>query len=185
MTDAEKRAVIEELSARKRVGQGLSRPYARKWDVGGCIPKHSLWRHRDEPLANLASGLLALEQPLVWANDAVRIGEGRNSLWVAVNRSLPGEGPPDAYLLGQPGDNAAVYVGNAPEVIIEMIKDWSNPALTVAPLPELQVGFPAMEDRWPRYVGSWQWNIHGEARDEDVLKRAAVATVAAITKASA
>ena len=187
MTAAEDRAFVvrSQLRARMRVGQGLSRPYARKWDVGGCIPQHSLWRHRDDPLANLSKGLLAFKQPLMWAKDAVQIGEGRNPLWVAVNRSLPGDGPPDAYLLGQSSDDAAIYIGNSPEVILEMINEWAGPVPDVVASPELQIGFPAMEDRWPKYVGSWQWNIHGEVRNEDVLRRAAAGTITVIRKASA
>jgi hypothetical protein len=40
---------------------------------------------------------------------------------------------------------------------------------------EIQVGFPGGRAE-PTYVGSWQWDVHGE----DAIKRAAAATKAAI-----
>ncbi|MHA0285657.1 hypothetical protein ACXYX3_04290 [Mycobacterium sp. C3-094] len=187
MTTLEQRIsrVAQEFTARMRTGEGLSVPYARKWDVRGCRPKHSLWTYPHDALATLSSGLVLMEKPLVWKENAVQIGDGLDGLWVGVDRSIRGEGPPEDYLLGRIGKPTAAYVSNSPEVILEMIGQWGDSVGDVAERADLQIGFPGMEGRRPIYVGSWQWNLHGEASDDDFIKRAAAATVAAIVKASA
>lgn len=187
MTTSEQQVsqMVQQFTSRMRSGYGLSAPYARKWDVRGCRPKHSLWTYPHDALATLSSGLVSMGKPLVWTDDAVQIGDSPDALWVGVDRSVRGEGPPDDYLLGRTGSPTAAYVGNSPEVILEMIRQWGDSVDNVANRADLQIGFPGMHGRIPIYVGSWQWNVHGEASNEDFIKRAAAATVAAITKASA
>lgn len=175
--------ISELLRERVRVGQGLSVPYARKWDVGWCTPKHSLWKYPHDPLRNFCSGLIALNRRLIWTADGLQVGNECDALWVGIDRSLPGEGPPFDYLVGRPDSDTAIYVGNSPEVILEILDAWSDDPVVNDDSNELQIGFPAMEKRRPKYVGSWQWNIHGEASDDDVIRRAAAATLAAIRKA--
>jgi hypothetical protein len=46
--------------------------------------------------------------------------------------------------------------------------------------PELQMGFPGAPKSETTYVGSWQWNVHGEAMSHEFVKLAASATLAAI-----
>lgn len=59
----EKYRCVEQISAslreRVRMGQGLSVPHARKWDVGGCTPKQSLWDYPHDALRSFCSGLIA------------------------------------------------------------------------------------------------------------------------------
>lgn len=59
----EKDPSVEQISAslreRVRVGQGLSVPYAREWDVGGCTPKNSLRESPHDALRSFCSVLIA------------------------------------------------------------------------------------------------------------------------------
>jgi len=152
MTETERggQQISAALRERMRVGQGLSAPYARKWDVGGCAPGHSLWRYPHDSLESFSNGLVALRRPLDWSERGLQVGYGADALWVAINRSLRGEGPPDAYLVGRPGTDAALYIGNSPEVILEILDTWPKLVVGQAHSDELQIGFPV----WRRGVRS-------------------------------
>ena len=110
----------------------------------------------------------------------VRVGDTEFRLWVATNRSIRGEGPPDAYLLGYNGEPDPRYAGNSSEVILALLEAITAPAPPISTDRELQVGFPGLPDRGVTYVGSWQWDIHGEVRDDEFVRRAAAATLATI-----
>lgn len=177
---SEANAIAAALRSRMLVGHDLSRPYARRWEIGGCEPQHSLWRRPYDGLAVLGASLLQLGVPIDAVEDGILVGNRSAQTWVAANRSMHGDGPPDAYLVGRGADRPALYTGNAPEVIIELLRTLSAPTPPLATSDILQVGFPGIEGAATTYVGSWQWNVHGEARNDEFVNRAAAATLAAI-----
>jgi hypothetical protein len=177
-------AVADWLRLRIRNGEGLTAPYARRWDVGGCSPTHSLWDWPSDRLTTLGSGLLSLGHPVYGVTDAVIVDLPHLPVAVAVNRSSPGDGAPDAYIVSCQPDQPPQYVGNSPEVVTELIRKLPEPPPPLVDDRRVQVGFPGY-DREPKYVGSWSWNIHGEARGEEFVKRAAAATLAAVEARSA
>lgn len=146
----------------------------------GCEPQHPLWRRPYDGLAVLATGLLRLGVPIDAVDDGLLVGISSAQTWLAANRSLRGDGPPDAYLIGSGADKPAFYTGNAPEVIIELLRTLSAPTPPLAISDILQVGFPGIKSAATTYVGSWQWNVHGETRNNEFVNRAAAATLAAI-----
>jgi hypothetical protein len=91
-----------------------------------------------------------------------------------------GEGPPDAYLVGTGDDLTARYVGDAPEVVLQIVRRVSADAPTPPVADELQIGFPGLRNTKTTYVGSWQWDVNGEAIDDEFVRRAASATLMAI-----
>lgn len=99
---------------------------------------------------------------------------------MAANRSVRGEGPPDAYIAGRYGEKDSRYTVNSAEVVLTLLKQVEAPVPQLPADSELQVGFPGLPDRGVTYVGSWQWNIHGEARDDEFVRRAAHATLVTI-----
>src|SRR5690242_15512619 len=111
-------AVAEALRSRVLAGHGLSMPYARKWEIGGCEPIHSLWSRPYDGLAVLGAGLVDLDVPIGVVEDGLLVGDPSAQMWVAANRSMHGDGPPDAYLIGRAEDRSLLYTGNAPEVVI-------------------------------------------------------------------
>jgi hypothetical protein len=163
-----------------REGQGLSVPYARKWEVGGCEPIHSVRSYPYDGLLVLGMGLSKLGHPVVAAFDALIVDGGPEQVWVAANRSVHGEGPPDAYLVGTGENRTARYVGDTAEVVIHIVRGMWAPAPALPPADELQVGFPGLRNTTTTYVGSWQWDVHGEAIDDEFVRRAARATLTAI-----
>jgi hypothetical protein len=130
-------------------------------------------------VAVLAAGIAALGLPTTGVENGVIVGIDDRFVRVSADRSDPGDGPPQDYLiqiLGGPVN----YVGNSPEVIVELLR-----GLPRAPLPRpdselIQIGFPGHETDEVTYVGSWEWNIHGEARGQEFVDRAAAATLVAI-----
>jgi hypothetical protein len=96
-------------------------------------------------------------------------------------RRLQGrDGPPDAYVVRLSPDALPAYIGNSPEVVGELLRGLELPSYPPdIGNEEVQVGFPGVSVE-PTYVGSWQWDIHGEARGDESIKRAASATIAAI-----
>ncbi|MGU3497683.1 hypothetical protein [Mycobacterium sp. C31M] len=167
---------------RSTIKKGLepSVPYARKWEIGGCAATHSLRSFPYDGIQVLSEGLIGLGRPLVKADAGVVVGDMEPQLWVAANRSIRGDGPPDAYAVGQVGDKKARYTGNSPEVVVKLIESSSQPVPATPNTDVVQVGFPGLPDRGKTYVGSWQWGVHGEARDSEFIHRAAAATLAAI-----
>lgn len=155
-------------------------PYARKWEVGGCSAMHSLRSYPYDGIRVLSEGVLRLGYDIRSTEGGLVVYARTTSVWIAANRSVRGEGPPDAYLVGSVDEQRASYTGNAPEVLIALLREISNPTPPIPTDRELQIGFPGMPDRGATYVGSWQWGIHGEARGEEFVSRAAVATLAAI-----
>ncbi|WP_328352487.1 hypothetical protein OG976_19860 [Mycobacterium sp. NBC_00419] len=104
------------------------------------------------------------------------------SVRVAADKTVRGDAPPEDYLiqiLGGPVN----YVGNSPEVIVFLLKDLPGRVPSITENDQVQVGFPGLDRTDVVYVGSWQWDIHGEARGLDFVGRAAGATVAAIEDA--
>lgn len=174
--------VADALKTGMRKGQGLSVPYARTWEVSGCSAIHSLRSYPYDGVQVLSSGLLALGYPMVrWANGLI-IECGKRTLRVAANRSARGDGPPDAYLVATEETDAVKYTGNAAEVVVELLRNLGAPAPSPRLDETLQIGFPGIRDSTATYVGSWQWNIHGEATDDEFVQRAANATLTAICK---
>ena len=177
--------IADWLRVRIRKGEGLTFPYARRWDVGGCEPTHSLWDWRTDRLTILGSGLLSLGHPVYGTNDAVIVDVSNMQVVVAANRSTPREGPPDAYIVCLHPNQPAQFVCNSPEVVTELIRQLPEQPQSLVDDKRVHVGFPGYEDREPKYIGSWRWNVHGEARGEEFVKRAAAATLAAIEARSA
>ncbi|MFL0295094.1 hypothetical protein ACJH6J_29270 [Mycobacterium sp. SMC-18] len=174
-----------EISAafreRMRVGAGLTVPYARKWAIGGCEPSQSLWPFPHNEIATMAAGLLRLDASITATQDAVLIGLDSGTMWVAANGPTRDAERASAFLIGPQGDDSARYVGNAAAVVLEIIKGLSS-APPPAPVANdlLHIGFPGIHDPERTYVGSWRWNVHGEARDDEYVRRAAYATLRAI-----
>ncbi|KDE98572.1 hypothetical protein Y900_006365 [Mycolicibacterium aromaticivorans JS19b1 = JCM 16368] len=102
---------------------------------------------------------------------------------VSVDRSIPGDGPPEAYMLESTQCGRPDYIGNSPEVLIELIRSLLVPVPALVQDPLVQVGFPGQPPGELTYVGSWQWDVHGEARGTEFINRAAAATLAAIEAA--
>jgi hypothetical protein len=163
-----------------RKGQGLSVPYARKWAIGGCDAIHSFRNYPYDGLLVLGIFLSELGDAVVPAPQGLIIEGGQEKVWVAANRSVRGDGPPDAYLVGTVEDQTARYVGDAAEVVIQIVREMSKAAPALPTADELQVGFPGVQNTTKTYVGSWQWGVHGEAVDDEFLRRAASATLKAI-----
>ncbi|MGY4710179.1 hypothetical protein ACXDF8_11590 [Mycolicibacterium sp. CBM1] len=75
------------------------------------------------------------------------------------------------------------YVGNSPEVVIALLRGLLLPPAPRRDVEVVQIGFPGHERDEVTYVGSWQWDIHGEARGPEFVDRAVAATLAAIDAA--
>lgn len=172
--------IAAALKAGVRKGQGLSVPYARKWEVAGCAAIHSLRSYPYDGLQVLSAGLLTLGYPIFRSANGLIVECPPRTLWLAANRSVRGEGPPDAYLVGTDEAETPEYTGNAAEVVVELLRTMQAPPPTIRPDEELQIGFPGLRDAPTTYVGSWQWNIHGEARGDEFIRRAANATLTTI-----
>jgi hypothetical protein len=170
--------VATALRQRMRVGYGLTVPYARKWAIGGCEPLHSLWSFPHDEIATLAAGLLQLDASVAATDTAVAIGLPSGGVWIAADGQ---DESASTVMVGRHGEGRAMYVSNSAAVVLEIIKGLSDPP---APIPNsseiLQIGFPGIHDDELTYVGSWQWYIHGEAHDDEYVRRAAHATLGAI-----
>jgi len=163
-------------------GEGMRRPYKRKWENGGCIPAHTLGTRPSERVAALAGGLASLGRPLVGADNGIIVEIADRLVRVSADQSEPGDRPPQACLmqiLGGPVN----YVGNSPEVIIELLRGLRQPPSPRVDVDFIQIGFPGHEQDELTYVGSWEWNVHGEARGTEFVDRAAAATLVAIETA--
>jgi hypothetical protein len=172
--------IADALRARMRKGQGLTVSYARRWDVGGCKPIHSVKSYPYDGLLVLGTALTELGRPVVPASDGLIIDFDPEVVWVSVNRSVRGEGPPDAYLIGTGTTQTTRYVGDTAEVVVEIVRGMSTAPPALPTVAELQVGFPGLRNTTTTYVGSWQWRVHGEAIDDEFARRAASATLTAI-----
>ena len=168
------------LRSNMRKGQEPSVSYARKWEIGGCAPIHSVRTYPYDGVEVLSQGLARLGRQVVPIEYGLLVGDSGTGLWVAANRSVRGEGPPDAYIVGRDGEERSRYTGNAAEVVLMLLEQILAPVPQLPTDSELQVGFPGLPDRGVTYVGSWQWNIHGEAKDDEFVRRAARATLATI-----
>lgn len=163
-------------------GEGMRRPYHRKFENGGCSPKFSLRNWRTDPVATLGAGLSTLCRPVLGTDTGVIIQMAASSIRVSANLCLP-DRPPSEYLvqiLGRPVN----YVGDSPEVVIELLRGFDAPPSPFAATELIEVGFPGHEQDELTYVGCWQWGVHGEARGSEFVARAAAATLAAIEEAS-
>ena len=148
--------------------------------MGGCAATRSLYVYPYDALEVFSTAVSDLDASVTASTNGLLVSRGYTRAWIAINRSIRGEGPPDAYLIGRHADLLPAYVGNSPQVVTQMLQRIAEPAGPVPESPELVIGFPGMTDRKMTYVGSWRWNIHGEARDDEFISRAAVATVEAI-----
>ncbi|WP_418002999.1 hypothetical protein ACNO8X_23815 [Mycobacterium sp. PDNC021] len=173
--------IVAVLRQRMRVGAGLTVPYARKWAIGGCEPSHSLWTFPHDEIATMAAGLLQLNASIVATDRTVRISHSGIVVWVAANgESTRAEGPSE-FLIRQWAEGHAMYVGNSAQVVLEIIKRLSAPPPRPGTADQIiQIGFPGIHDNELTYVGSWQWYVHGEARDDEWVRRAAHSTLSAI-----
>lgn len=172
--------IAAALRSNVRKGHEPSVPYARKWEIGGCAPIHSLRTYPYDGIEVLSKGLAELGRRIVPIEYGLLVGDSGTELWVAANRSVRGDGPPDAYIAGRVGEERSRYTGNAAEVVVMLLDQILAPASELPTDHELQVGFPGLPNRGVTYVGSWQWNIHGEAKDDEFVRRAAWATLATI-----
>lgn len=172
--------IADTLRSRVRVGEAPSVPYARRWEVGGCEAIHSLRTYPYDGIVVLSRALATLGRTMVPIENGLLIRGTPTGHWVAANRDLRGDGPPDAYLVGREHEQLAQYTGNSPEVVIELLRGIRERPPGIPTSAELQVGFPGLHIAGVTYVGSWQWHIHGEARDDEFVCRAAVATLSAI-----
>jgi hypothetical protein len=78
-------------------------------------------------------------------------------------------------------DDGARYVGNAAEVVVEMVREALGVGTRTPPAGnDIHIGFPGLQDTATTYVGSWRWNVHGEVSEPELVRRAAGATLRAI-----
>ncbi|MCV7347339.1 hypothetical protein [Mycolicibacterium rhodesiae] len=167
-----------------RKGEGLTHPYARKLEISNYRPTHSLWTAwTEDRLLTFAAGLVAIQRPIRAASNGVVVELPGRVVTVAANRSAPGDGPPDAYLLQIDVRKPADYTGDTPEVVVEIVRNLLAPAPAPINDDRVQIGFPGRPGGATIYVGSWQWDVHGEARETEFVNRAAAATLAAIEAA--
>jgi hypothetical protein len=158
----------------------LSWPYERKWETGGCSARHDLWTWPSDRFLDLATGLASCGYPISGVDGGVVVASPNGDLKVCVNRSNPGDGPPDAYALWENASAQPVYIGNSPEVIVEMVRGYGDSPPPLVDDELVIVGFPGRPVAELTYVGSWQWGVHGEARGEEFVRRAGAATLDAI-----
>ncbi|MEZ0358065.1 hypothetical protein [Mycobacterium sp. SA01] len=163
-------------------GEGMTRPYNRKWENGGCRPSHSLRHWRSDRVKTLAEGIASLQHPVFGLSNGVLVNVDGVPVRVSGDRSDRGDGPPQEYLIQVEG-GPVNFVGDSPEVIVEILRGLWSPTSPPKDVDFIQVGFPGHEQDEVTYVGSWQWDIHGEARGPEFIDRAAAATLAAIDAA--
>lgn len=161
-------------------GYDLSYPYARKWEIGGCTAGHALWTWPADRIFDLAVGLAACGFSVSGIDDGVQVRLEKATVKVSANRSSPGNGAPDAYSVFESQDPLPAYTGNSPEVIVEILRGYEEPPPPLIENDIVEVGFPGRPESEWTYVGSWQWDVHGEARGTDFVRRAAAATLSAI-----
>ncbi|WP_166902399.1 hypothetical protein [Mycobacterium sp. DL440] len=162
------------------MGEGLSVPYARKWSIGGCEPRHSLWSYPHDSILDFSTGLFELAFPILTTDDSIVIDMGVATIWVAANGNSRGADKASAFLIGRQDETLPVAIVNSPEVAVGLLGELSAPVESCPDDELIQIGFPGirLEDRV--YVGSWQWNVHAEVRGEEFVCRTAHATLAAI-----
>ncbi len=164
-----------------RTDISLSAPYRRLWSLAGCEPTRSLATWPTDRFNRFASDLYGSGVEVTASPLGVNVRVGGSEATVVVSRTDLGDGPPTDYGLLFGGDNRLVYITNAPEVVIQVVRRL---ALAPAPIPEcssIQIGFPGREQDGATYVGSWEWDVHCEARTPEFVTRAAVAIADAIT----
>ncbi|CAN5454335.1 hypothetical protein BH11ACT7_BH11ACT7_26160 [soil metagenome] len=92
-----------------------------------------------------------------------------------------GDGPPTEYGIFVDTHKLPAYVGNAPEVLVQLLERFDE---SMSSLPDnglIQIGFPGDPSTSDlTYVGCWQWDIHSEARTPEFVRRAAHAIADAI-----
>jgi hypothetical protein len=180
-TDLDSREdIIAALRNRMRVGEGLSMPYARKWAIGGCEASHSLWSYPHDAIADFADALMKLGMHARAEDDAISVNAGSATVWVAANGKNRNSARASEFLLWCSEGSSPVVVVNSHEVVTELIKAYGSPPEPIPSTEIVQVGFPGIRDDIRTYVGSWQWNVHGEAKGEEFVCRTANATLAAI-----
>lgn len=158
----------------------LSAPYRRRWYLGGCEPTHFLATWPTDRLTKLGSELHDAGFEVRASPRGVHVAAGDGGVTVAAGRTDLGDGPPTEYALFVGTEDLPAYVTNSPEVLAQMITRLGKPP---PPLPDcdvVQIGFPGQPSGDVTYVGSWQWDIHSEARTPEFIRLAAQAIVDAI-----
>ncbi|MBB3602528.1 hypothetical protein FHT40_002161 [Mycolicibacterium sp. BK556] len=174
-------AIAAWLSGHLTKGEGMRRPYYRKWENGGCSPKHSLRSWRSDCVAILADGLASLGRPIFGSENGVIVQMLGSGARVSADLSLR-DRPPREFVI-QVLDGPGNYVGDSPEVIVELLRGLASTAPPLVEVDIIDVGFPGHEQDEFTYVGSWQWGVHGEAQGAEFVARAAAATLAVIEAA--
>jgi hypothetical protein len=128
----------------------------------------------------LGTGLSELGRPVVPVSDRLIIEGGLEKILVSADRTVRGEGPPDTYCVGTGETQTARYIGDTAEVVIHIVREMSAAVPALPAVTGLQIGFPGLRNIKKTYVGSWQWGVHGEAVDDEFVRRAATATLTAI-----
>ncbi|CAN5208174.1 hypothetical protein BH09ACT8_BH09ACT8_28920 [soil metagenome] len=163
----------------------LSYPYARKWETGGCTAKYALWAWPADRVLDLATGVYSSGHPVSGVDDGVLVALPNATIKVSANRSSPGDGVPDAYsFFGNPSQLPG-YTGNSPEVVVEVLRAYGHPPPPQVDSDVVVVGFPGRPESDLTYIGSWEWDVHGEARGAEFVRRATAATLTVIDGAKA
>jgi hypothetical protein len=120
-------SIVDWFQKHMRKGEGLSAPYARRWELSGRAATNSLWDWPSDRLATLAELVFSLNHPVFGVDNGVLVDIPRKPVWLSCNRSSPGDGPPDAYVVRLQPDFSPRYVGNAPEVIAQLLRKLITP----------------------------------------------------------
>ncbi|MEX3644265.1 hypothetical protein [Mycolicibacterium porcinum] len=178
LTDAP--SIRDALRQRMRVGEGLSVPYARKWSIGGCDPRHSLWSYPHDAILDFSTRLSLMGVTVLADDNSIIVDMASASVWAAVNGNSRSADRASAFLIGCITERVPAVIVNSSEVAAEVIR-----ALPIPPAPRpseeiIQIGFPGVDVEDRVYVGSWQWDIHAEVRNDEFVSRTANAALAAI-----
>lgn len=173
--------IADWLRQHMRTDLYLSAPYRRRWHLGGYEPTHFLATWPTDRLKQFGSDLCASRFEVRASPLGVRVSVGDQGIVVAAARTDLGDGPPTEYAMFVEAEDLPAYVTNSPEVVAQLIRALGGTLAT--PLPEcdlIQVGFPGQMSSEVTYIGSWQWDIHSEARSPEFVQRAVHAIVDAI-----
>jgi hypothetical protein len=174
------KGIADWLRSHRTKGFDLSYPYGRKWEIGGCIATHSLWAWPTDRILDLSIGIASCGHRVFGVEGGVLVVLPDSTIKVSANRSSPGEGPPDAYSFFESETQSPCYTGNSPEIIVMMLRGFEDPSPPLVESEIVEIGFPGRPESDLTYVGSWQWDVHGEARGSDFVRRASAATLDAI-----
>ncbi|THV43589.1 hypothetical protein [Glycomyces buryatensis] len=175
-------AVDKWLRPRIVHGERLSRPYFRLWDpypnpVEGDF---SLAGGRDK-VRLLAEALMGLGWPINAEPTGVSIRTPVGPIGLLATRDAPGDGGPDTYVVSTASEARPVYIGDTFQVAVELIRALADEVGEMVEDHRIQIGCPGQKNDLTYVGGAWR-GIHGEARGEEYVHRAAAATRAAIDR---